>query len=65
MEPDQNKIIRYPELIKILGGVHRGTISCWEKLGKFPRRINLGARAVGWLKKDVDAWIEDKRIESN
>ncbi len=31
--------------------------------GKFPKPINLGARAVAWLESDIDAWI-DARIES-
>jgi prophage regulatory protein len=26
--------------------------------GDFPRAYNLGARAVGWLEAEVDAWIQ-------
>jgi len=28
--------------------------------GKFPQPIRLGARAVGWLSSEVDAWIREK-----
>lgn len=28
-----------------------------EKLGKFPRRIQLGENRVGWLISEIDAWI--------
>jgi prophage regulatory protein len=30
------------------------------KEGQFPRPINLGARAVGWLESEIDAWIADR-----
>jgi hypothetical protein len=25
--------------------------------GEFPQQVSLGARAVGWIDKEVDAWI--------
>lgn len=28
-----------------------------EKRGRFPKRIRLGERRVGWLLSDVEAWI--------
>lgn len=28
------------------------------KDGEFPAPIRLGARAVGWLDEEIDAWIE-------
>ena len=28
-----------------------------EKQGKFPKRIRLGERRVGWLLSDVERWI--------
>jgi prophage regulatory protein len=34
-----------------------------EKLGQFPKRISLGGKSVGWLKSEVDAWIEQKKAE--
>lgn len=29
-----------------------------EKAGQFPARRKLGARAVGWVRSEVEAWIE-------
>ncbi len=29
-----------------------------EKQGKFPKRIRLGERRVGWLLSDVERWID-------
>ena len=28
--------------------------------GNFPQPIRLGARAVGWIESEVDAWIRDQ-----
>ena len=28
-----------------------------EKAGKFPRRIQIGARRVGWLLSEIEAWV--------
>jgi len=39
--------------------------SIYEKIkaGEFPKPYPLGARAVGWLSDDVEAWI-DSRIKA-
>lgn len=39
-------------------GLSRSTLYALIKEGKFPTPIALGARAVGWLSSDIDAWIE-------
>ena len=38
-------------------GLGRSTI--YERVagGTFPPPVNLGARAVGWLESEVDAWL--------
>ena len=28
-----------------------------EKAGKFPKRLKLGARRVGWLLSEIESWI--------
>ena len=35
-----------------------------EKLGRFPRRIQLGPRRVGWRLFDVLMWIDARAAES-
>jgi len=47
------KIIRLPEVIK-LTGISRSSIYELVKKRKFPRQINLGARAVGWVESEVE-----------
>jgi prophage regulatory protein len=34
-----------------------------EREGKFPKRIQLGPNAVGWIEHEVDAWIESKMAQ--
>lgn len=35
----------------------RSTLYERIKDGAFPAQISLGARAVGWLESDIEAWI--------
>lgn len=40
----------------------RSTIYQLIAEGKFPKPVNLGARAVAWLECEIEAWIAE-RIE--
>jgi prophage regulatory protein len=40
-----------------------GTIDREEAAGRFPRRIQLGPRAIGWLENEVDEWIAGRVAE--
>lgn len=44
-------------------GLSRSTIYLRVQKGTFPRPVNLGARAVGWLESEIDSWLAS-RIES-
>lgn len=35
-----------------------------EKQGRFPRRIRLGERRVGWRLTDIEAWLDARAAES-
>ena len=35
-----------------------------EKRGKFPKRIRIGERRVGWRLSDVEAWLAERSAES-
>jgi len=43
-------------------GLSRSTIYLRIQKGTFPKPINLGARAVGWLENEIEAWLSE-RIE--
>lgn len=52
-----HKIIRLPEVIDMTG-LSRSTIYLRMSKGSFPLSISLGERAVGWLKIDVEKWLD-------
>ena len=35
-----------------------------EKQGKFPKRIKVGERRVGWWLHEVMAWLEQKSVKT-
>ncbi|WP_369530574.1 helix-turn-helix transcriptional regulator [Alteromonas stellipolaris] len=39
----------------------RSTIWRLEKSGQFPKRVRLGQNSIGWLKGDVDIWLESRK----
>ena len=41
-------------------GLSRSTIYLRIQKGTFPRPINLGARAVGWLENEIEAWLSER-----
>jgi prophage regulatory protein len=44
-------------------GLSRSTIYLRIQEGTFPRPINLGARAVGWVENEINAWLAS-RVEN-
>ena len=56
-------ILRLPE-VKARTGLSRSTIYLKMAEGSFPEPISLGARSVGWIESEVDAWIA-RRIEQS
>ncbi len=38
-------------------GLSRSTLYLRISEGKFPRQVSLGARAVGWVDAEVEAWL--------
>ena len=56
-------ILRLPQ-VKIQAGLSRSAIYQRIAEGAFPKQINLGGRAVGWLEEDIQNWIEERLAES-
>jgi prophage regulatory protein len=57
------QILRMPEVCK-LTGLCRSMIYQLEAEKRFPSRIRLGLRAVGWIEGEVQEWLAI-RIESS
>ena len=53
-------VLRTQQLREYIG-LSRTTIWRLEKSGQFPKRVRLGQNSVGWLKGDVDTWLESKK----
>jgi len=51
-----NSILRLPA-VKLRTGLSRSTLYSRVSEGKFPKPISLGARAVGWVDDEVEAWL--------
>ena len=56
----QDRILRAHEVQKIVG-VSRSTIWRMERKGQFPARLPLGTGSIGWLKSDIEAWMQNRR----
>lgn len=59
-----DKIIRSSE-ISDLTGLSLSTIRRLEQTGSFPKRIKIANNAVGWLKSDIDQWLNNFKIINN
>lgn len=55
-----DRILRMQEVQDIVG-VSRTTLWRMENKGDFPRRVPLGASSVGWLKSDIEAWLQARK----
>ena len=53
------KIIRKTQ-IKEITGLSPRHVDRLEKAGKFPSRIQLGPRSVGWQEQDIIEWLESR-----
>lgn len=62
MEHKQDRVMRKKEVLGIVG---LSDVSVWrqEQVGTFPRRIRLGGNSVGWLKSEIDGWLEQRAAE--
>ena len=54
-----SRILRLPN-VKTRTGLSRSTIYAMIKDKRFPKYISLGARSVGWLESEIEAWIESR-----
>lgn len=58
----KGRVIRRPELIERVG---LSDVTLWrlERMGRFPKRVQLGGQAVGWLEVEIDAWLDERAAE--
>lgn len=62
---DELVILRWPEVSVKTGFRSKSHVEKLERQGDFPRSIKLGARAKGWLLKDINEWILSRLSSSH
>ena len=53
------RVLRLPR-VQARTGLSRSTIYMRVAQGSFPKPVRLGARAIGWIESEVDAWIREQ-----
>lgn len=53
------RIIRLDEVTRVTG-LKRSTIYLKIGQGLFPKQVNLGPRAAGWVQSEVQDWIAER-----
>jgi len=56
------QILRLPQVCERIG-LSRSMIYQMEAEQRFPPRIKIGVRAVGWIESEVQAWLA-KRVKN-
>lgn len=52
-------VLRRKQVAAMLN-VSLATLWRWGQTGGFPRPVQLGARSVGFLRSDVEAWLASR-----
>lgn len=63
-QPQTALIILRRKQVEARTGLSRSTIYDRMKAGTFPAPISLGAKAVGWIESEIDAWLNARVEES-
>lgn len=53
-------ILRFPEVQKRTG-LSRSTVWRLERAGKFPQRVRVGLRGVGWFESSINDYISESK----
>ena len=58
------RIMRLSE-VKAVTGLSKTTIYRFEKEGRFPLRVSLGVRSVGWFEDDIEGFLMSLKSSAN
>ncbi len=58
-----HQVFRLPQVCAVTG-LCRSMVYQLEAQRRFPRRIKIGLRAVGWLEADIQVWISTRIRQS-
>ncbi len=52
-------LLRLPAVLERTG-LCRSLLYALRKANRFPRPLRIGARSVGWLEDEIEAWIKSR-----
>lgn len=58
------RILRIPAVVDRVG-LSRSTVYNRMRSGSFPRAVNLGGRAVGFVEQEIDNWLSAAAARRN
>lgn len=58
-QPSKSGIANIKQALAHAGVSSRTTLLAWERSGRFPRRVSLGAHRVGWRWADLYQWADN------
>ncbi len=61
--PRAIQILRLPDVCRATG-LGRSMVYQLEASSQFPRRVKIGARAVGWIEDEIQQWLADRVTRS-
>lgn len=56
----KHELIRWPTVSRV-AGISRTTAWRMERDGAFPRRRQISTNSVGWLRHEIEAWVESRQ----
>ena len=63
MEPALPRIVTFKELLRLVP-YSRQHILRLEKQGKFPKRVHIGPRRVGWWLSEIMEWLHARAADT-
>ncbi|HIF9217763.1 TPA: AlpA family phage regulatory protein [Photobacterium damselae] len=57
----QDRVIRETER-QLITSISRSQAYKLEKQGRFPKRITLGSRSVGWRLSEIMTWVDQRTM---
>ena len=58
-----DRLLRLTEVESICG-IKKSTIRRRELAGRFPKRVQIGERSVGWKESEIKEWIDSLKGKS-
>jgi len=58
------RIMRFKEVREVTG-LSKTTINRFEKEGRFPSRVSIGPRSIGWFEDDIENFLMSLKVRND